>query len=198
MNNEIKKSDEGIIKESNELIIKELQTIISVSYIIAVGIGMMFLYKKYHNFEINIFDYADILDFLIAPFSDLKILVFSLSSIIFGMFIIRIDVYWKKNFPDSYSKMNFGLNKKKWFDTVRYIVYAITLLGYVHYAADIYGTETKEKIETQGKKIEIKFNDAEIKQGVLIGKTTDYIFLKTSENIVAIPIEATVKEIIIK
>ncbi len=68
---------EGIIKDKYEIVIKELQTIISILYIFAVGIGMLFNFQKFSEFGINIFEFADIFDFLIAPFSDFKILLFN-------------------------------------------------------------------------------------------------------------------------
>jgi len=57
-------------KTTYEIIIKELQTVITISYLFTVGIGMLFKYHKYDEFGINIFEYADVFDFLIAPFSD--------------------------------------------------------------------------------------------------------------------------------
>ena len=68
---------EGLIKDTYELIFKEIQTVITIFYILIVGIGMLFTYHKYSEFGINIFDYADVFDFLVAPFSDFKILLFS-------------------------------------------------------------------------------------------------------------------------
>jgi len=46
--------------------------------------------------------------------------------------------------------------------------------------------------------IGVKFNDGEVKKGVFIGKTTEYLFLRTKDKITAIPIKSTVKEIEIK
>ena len=194
----MKQTDEGIIKNSYEVIIGELQTLISISYIIAVGIGMLFSFQKYHRFGINIFDYADVFDFLIAPFSDLKVILFSFGSIFLGISLIRFDVYWKKKHPESYSKINMGMDKKKWFNPVRYTVYTILLLSYLYIASDGYGNSTKKQIETESKMIGVKFNDGEVKNGVFIGKTTEYLFLKTNEKITAIPIKSMVKEIEIK
>jgi hypothetical protein len=44
---------EGLIKDTYELIIKELQTVVTASYIIAVGIGMLLNYQKYSEFGIK-------------------------------------------------------------------------------------------------------------------------------------------------
>lgn len=62
------KMKEGLIKDTYKTVITEIQTILTISYIFAVGIGMLFTFQKYSEFGINIFDYADVFDFLIAPF----------------------------------------------------------------------------------------------------------------------------------
>ena len=100
---------EGLIKDAYEAMIKELQTILTIAYIFSVAIGMLFTYHKYKEFNINIFDYADILDFLIAPFSDFAILYFIIgSSILLGLLILG-DTYSKRNYPRAYSRFNFAL-----------------------------------------------------------------------------------------
>ena len=38
---------EGLIKDAYELVIKEIQTIITISYIVAFGIGMLFNFQKF-------------------------------------------------------------------------------------------------------------------------------------------------------
>lgn len=87
---------EGLIKDAYELIIKEIQTIITVSYIIAVAVGMLFNFQKYAEFDINIFDYGDVFDFLIAPFSDVYIILFATVSILIVYLLLIMDSYWKK------------------------------------------------------------------------------------------------------
>jgi len=84
---------EGLIKNAYEDIIKEIQTIITISYILAIGIGMLFNFQKFSEFGINIFDYADVFDFLIAPFSDFKILLFSLISISATFLLLKFDTF---------------------------------------------------------------------------------------------------------
>lgn len=55
--------EQGLIKDAYELILKEIQSIVTVLYILMVGLGMLFNYQKYSEFGINIFEYADIFDF---------------------------------------------------------------------------------------------------------------------------------------
>jgi len=189
--------NEGIIKDAYEAIIKEIQTILTLSYVIAVAIGMLFSYQKYAQFNINIFDYSDVFDFLIAPFSDFKILLFSIGSISIIFLFLLIDIFWKRKYPKSYSKASFGLDKKKWYDTFRYLTFTFGFVLYLFTAADIYGNYVRKEILNK-ESISIRFADNEIKTGKLIGKTKDTIFLLNGKKVKAIPITSLVKEIEVK
>ena len=188
---------EGIIKNAYELIIKELQTLITVFYILAVGIGMLFNYHKYIPYGINIFDYADVFDFLVAPFSDANLLYFALGSIAMILLFVWLDTLWKARSPESYSKANFGMDKKKWFQPFRFIVFSFCFLIYLYLGASFYGDFTSNMIEKQDP-VSIKMIDDEIKTGLLIGKVNDFLFLLKEENVEVIPISGTVKGIKIR
>lgn len=185
---------EGIIKDAYELVIKEIQTIISVSYIAAVGIGMLFNYQKFIQFRINIFDYADVFDFLISPFSDIKILSFTVISIILALLIVYLDVLWKKKFPKAYSRFNFRWDEKSWFTAMRLLSTGILIILYLIIASRQYGKISKEEVLNQSL-TKIRFSDNEIKKGKMIGKTNDVIFLLSGEKVEVIPITSLVKEI---
>ena len=191
------KMKEGLIKDTYETVIKEIQTILTVSYVLAVGIGMLFNFQKFSEFGINIFDYADVFDFLIAPFSDFKILLFTVVSLTVTYMIFRIDLFWKRKFPKSYSKQSFGWSKKTWYNSFRYISFTILFIFYLYIAANMYGRISKEQILNQSS-IEIRFSDNEIKKGKMIGKTKDVIFILSGEKVEAIPITSSVKEFEIK
>ena len=185
---------EGIIKDAYELIIKEIQTIISISYIFALGIGMLFNYRKYAEFGINIFDYADVFDFLISPFSDMKILSFTVISILLASLILYLDILWKRKFPEAYSRLNFGWDEKPWFVPMRYVSGAMLIVLYLIIASGIYGEISKKEVLQQAP-MEIRFSDDEIQRGQMIGKTNSVIFLLSNEKVKAIPITSLVKEI---
>lgn len=188
---------EGIIKDAYELVIKEVQTIISISYVAAVGIGMLFNYQKYILFGINIFDYADVFDFLISPFSDLKILSFTVVSILLALLIAYLDILWKKKFPEAYSRFNLGWDEKSWFTTLRVISTAILIVLYLIIASGVYGKISREEVLNQSL-TRIRFSDDEIKSGKMIGKTNDVVFLLSDKKVEAIPITSLVKEIEIR
>ena len=49
---------DGLIKDAYELVLKEIQSLVTVFYLLAVGLGMLFCYFRYTKFNINIFEYA--------------------------------------------------------------------------------------------------------------------------------------------
>jgi len=188
---------EGFIKDTSELILKEAQTVLTISYILIIGIGMLFTFQKYIEFGINIFDYADIFDFLIAPFSDLKILLFSTITFVLVLTFFKLDTRWKRKYPKIYSKLNFGCDKKSWFSVYRYSSFAVLFILYLYISADIYGTYTMNQIK-ENSPIKLKYSDNENINGIVIGKTKDILFLLQNEKVKAIPINSLVKEFEIK
>jgi hypothetical protein len=192
MNEERK--NEGLIKDSYELVIKEFQTVISVFYLVLVGIGMIFTFYKYSEFGINIFQYADAFDFLIAPFQDIFIIVFALLSTLIPYVLWRYDSYLKNNKPEIYSKYNFGLEKKSWFNALRVILYTSLFIYYLSIAGSKYGTYFKNKIQDQSS-LSVLLQDENVEQGKLIGKTKDIIFLLVDKKVIAIPINSSVTKI---
>ena len=188
---------EGLIKDTYELVLKEIQTIVTISYLLIVGIGMLFTYHKYSEFGINIFDYADVFEFLIAPFSDFKILFFSAITITLSFLLFKLDVVLRRKYPKTTSKMNMGLDKKSWYSTYRYFLVAFMFIYYLYLSADFYGKFTKKEIMGNSP-ITIKYSDSESINGIVIGKTKDIIFLLQNEKVKAIPINSNVKEFEIK
>ncbi len=185
---------EGIIKNAYELLIKELQTITTIFYILTVGIGMLFNYKKFAEFGINIFEYADVFDFLIAPFSDYKIILFAALSMVVPYLLYFFDKYYKKNHAEAYGKMSLGWDKKIWYQQLLKFAYIFLIIFYVYISAKIYGKVSKHQIIKQSP-IEVRFSDNEIKKGIMIGKTKDVVFLLIEDKVEAIPITSFVKEI---
>lgn len=188
---------EGLIKDTYELVLKEIQTVVTISYIIIVGIGMLFTFYKYSEFGINIFDYADVFDFLIAPFSDIKILLFSAITITLAYIIHKLDAVWQRKYPKTYTKLNFGWDKKSWYNIYRYSLFGLLFFYYLFISAYIYGKITMKQIK-EDSPITLKYSDNESIKGIVIGKTKDILFLLQNEKVKAIPIGTMVKEIEIK
>ena len=172
-----------------EPLIKDIQTVLSVSYVIAVGIGMLFNFKKFSAFGINIFEYADVLDFLVVPFSDVVILLFTLVSVVVAYFILKLDLYWERKFPKAYDRLSMGMNKKKWYGVMRYGSVALVLVTYLYISASTYAKLEKRSLKRQQESV-LRFMDNELLKGIIIGKTKDVLFLLSDDKIKAIPISA--------
>ncbi|WP_338792375.1 hypothetical protein V9L05_15445 [Bernardetia sp. Wsw4-3y2] len=194
---EVQTHNEGLIKDKYEALLKEAQSIISIFYILAVAIGMLFNYQKYSEFGINIFDYADIFEFLVAPFSDITILFFTFGSCLIAYFIYRFDLFIEKKYPKIYLQLVFGLNKKSYYNLYRYLSFIFLFLYYLYGSADFYGELAAEKTKEQTP-ISLRFVDNEVKKGIIIGNTKQVIFFLEGKKVKAIPFTALVKEFEIK
>lgn len=188
---------EGLIKDAYEIILKEIQTVITILYILMVGIGMLFNYKKYSRFEINIFDYADVFDFLVTPFQDTRIILASIFTLFFPIGIFWLGIYLKRQLPRFYSILNFGLAKKTWYRKTKLVLFVLILFYVLVETANGYGNHIKNQIHLS-QSVLVKYANDEFLEGKLIGKSKDVIFLYTENKVKIIPITSLVKEIEMK
>lgn len=187
--------EEGIIKDRTEAIIKELQTIISVFYILMVGIGMLFEYKRYVLFGINIFDYADVFDFLIAPFKSPRIFLFILLSLIIAYAVFKLDVFLQAKMPRFYRISSFGWDKKPWYPVFRYFSVTLVFITYVFLSSGISAKNYKSGFHKDANEIEVIYSDNSKMVGNMIGKTNETLFLLVDNRVKVVPINSLVKEI---
>lgn len=174
-----------------ENIFKETQSVITILYILAVGVGMLFSYQKYSEFGINIFDYAGVFEFLVAPFADYLILLFTVITFLLAYLLFRLDKLWKTKHPASYKKMNFGWERSG--RLLQQTSYAVMVIVYLYIAAGYYGELKREEIFQQPD-IELKYQDNSVTSGKLIGVTSNILFLYKVGQVKAIPLTALVKE----
>ncbi len=188
---------EGFIKDVYEILFKEIQSVLAITYVFMIGIGMLFNHQRYAEFGINIFQYSDVFDYLVAPFEDLRIIVFSIGTVLLVLFLFKFDEWWSTSFPKSYTILSFGLNKKSWHNKYRIIVFIFTGFVYLLIFAKMYGRETKLEVNKK-EAITITFADDKKETGILIGKTNQVLFLKKDETVLAIPYTSVVKAIEIR
>lgn len=185
-----------LAQEAVKLLLKQSQAILTIFYILLIAIGMVFKYQKYSHFGINIFQYADILDFLVAPFEDLTIIVFTLVSLSIPVFLFWLDIRWKKYKPVSYSKATLGLDKRSWYNSFRYFVFGISFIFYIIISGQYYGIAAKKSIDNQSG-IRVRYVDNEFEEGKMIGKTKDVLFMLRGDTVKVIPLNSLVKELIL-
>ncbi|MEQ9425907.1 MAG: hypothetical protein RJQ09_15895 [Cyclobacteriaceae bacterium] len=177
-----------------EVFFKDVQALVTISYLLMVGIGMLFNHQKYAEFGINIFQYADVFDFLIAPFEDYVIILLALGSTLIPFVLYRLDDYFKLKFPKFYSIISFKLDQFAWFDRTRYVGFAVLVVFYVFLAADRFGDLSKTRINESGN-VQLRFADNEIITGRLIGKTQETMFLLIEDKVKIVPLTSLVKDI---
>jgi hypothetical protein len=185
---------EGLIKDAYELILKEIQTIITILYLLMVGIGMLLNFKKYDRFGINIFEYADVFDFLVAPFEDMRIIMVSIIGLSFPIGFYWLGILLKKYLPKFYAIINFGFANKQWFRKLKLGLFSVLLLYFLVETANGYANYSKNYIHLKPS-ISIQFINGDLLEGKPIGKSKEVIFLYTEKKVKIIPITSVVKEI---
>lgn len=174
------------------------QAYITIGYLTIVIIGMMFDYHYYQKFNINIFEYADVLDFLLAPVKSVQLMLFALGTFAFVWIWFRVDKRWSERNPQSYKKFNFGMSAG-FAIKYRPFIFVFVSVAYFFFASVLYGNRMFENFQKEADLIEVVYeSDQRVIKGKLIGKNTDYIFLETREKVIkAIPVNSDVQEIII-
>jgi hypothetical protein len=184
--------EEGLIKDRYEPIIREAQTILTLSYAFMIGIGMLFQYQKYSHFSINIFDYADILDFFVAPFADRAVFVFALLATLFPIVTFRFDNWWRRKSPKTYSWAWLRMDTRSWFERVRLLSFLFLFPYFLYFMALSYGDMREHSIR-DSIPYELVFLDGQVVEGAFIGKTSDVLFLEVNGKTKIYPFSATVR-----
>lgn len=178
--------------------ILDSQAYITLGYLTVVIIGMMFDFDYYNRFGINIFEYADVLDFLLAPVKNVQLMLFAIATFAIVYTFFLLDNLWQRKWPNTYKRFNFGATEgfsKKY----RPYLFSLTLILYFYIASGVYGEKMYENYQSGSESIEIVYDSNQrVIQGKLIGKNTDYIFMESPEGTIkAIPVASDVQEIII-
>ena len=186
---------------------KTIRTIVVALYGFAIIMGMIFSSAKYQAYDINIFEFADILDFLVYPFLDIKsVAYYGFLPIIILFLFYSFDRYLLKNHTDFYSKYLTPKFFRKYLETSWYAksqkttLLTIPVYLVVNYFL-YYAMHSNEPEYTLYRPMEIKMQNGEIKKGFLLGKVKDVIFLinidsiSKAKDVSIIPYQENVTEI---
>lgn len=173
----------------------DFQGYLTLSYLGTVAVGMMFDHHYYANFAIDIFEYSDILDFLLTPARNLEVVLFVVATLGIVYLLFRLDNIWEDRFPKSYKLLNFS----KWQKKSKPLLYSVSVVLYLLIAASLYGEQKYERFLNDPTPVSLTFEGGNrTVSGNLIGKNKDYLFLQTPDSTIkAIPINADVQEIVI-
>ena len=181
------------MKQEKDMLSK-IQGIIPLAYAIMVAIGMLFEYHRYKIFGINIFQYADIFDFLIAPFKDFNI-IGTLLLIIFSLSLGHILDKFMKRWPKFYYMANFGITKKSWYNNYVKASFVLIFIILLFYASDKLAQSNYKQVIFNKNEVQVIYADNEVIKGSLIGKTKEVVFIFKNENVTVIPSTSFIKKI---
>ena len=178
------------------VLLKQAQTVVTFVYLIMVGVGMLYYHQKYSEFDINIFQYADIFYFLVAPFEDVFIFFLCAVAVILFFMGYAFDGFIQRKMPRFYTAMYLGANKQSWFKKAQAISWPVTFVLLLVIYSEVYG-ERARRIVLESSPISITFADSQKMSGQMIGKTDGTLFLLHGTEVKAIPLNSEVKEITI-
>jgi hypothetical protein len=188
-----------IFKAVQDFLKQDFNTSISAGYICLVVIGMLFQAFLYLLFNINIVQYSDISDFLLAPFRDPKILIFTGISV-FLIFCFTIFDNWLSDvFPRFYDLMFMGIDRTKYEAWYSIKGATLVIVAYIMLAAYFYGVWESEAIrKTMDSKTQLTFKDNKFEATdtlIYIGKTNGYVFLynRTKKQTDVVPMNDVLK-----
>jgi len=175
-------------------ILENLQAILSTGYLSMILLGITFTGTRYSQFRINIFSYSEALDFLIAPFKDIQIVIYSLVPILITYIFLQFDKALKTKYPKVYSIIYLGTDKKSWFKKAWIFQWTIFLVIYTLLASSIYAGNFKKNFANTAQNVVIEFEGKQFVNGRMIGSNPNFIFIQDTSNAnLIIPINSTVK-----
>lgn len=195
------KENEGLVPNWVEDVLREIQGVLAISYVLLIIIGMINETVYFGMFGINIFEYSQVFDFMIAPFKQVEYLIFL--AITFGITLLTyyVDIKVSQAFPKFYNWSSFGMGKEKWYGAFRVISVLFVFFGLLFAYASFIGENKKQAVyEATIFDTEIVLGETErMIQGNKIGANSNYLFLLDEQRqIQVIPIHSTVLQITVK
>jgi hypothetical protein len=180
--------------------IRGIQDVFSLGYLLLILLGMLHEFLFFRKFGLNVFDYYDIIDFLLVPLKNAFILLFFVSLILLSLFLIALDEYWERKHPSSYRMVSFGLNTRPWWPLWRQIQFVLIVLLYTWFAAKGYAHVKHELIlqRPENRQITIDFlgegPEKDMHNATKIGQNKDFLFIlpDSSNRVLAIPLNSNI------
>ena len=194
--------DEGIIRDKYEVTIRELQTVLASGYLCLIIIGMIYEAAFYQPFGINIFEYAEILDFLLVPFRRPVTLLLLLGIIMLFYAMYYLDIISERKFPKLFRIMYLGLSShttKGFINTYRIVSYIVGLVVCIGLSGLLLGEKTHEQLINERHPdiiIQYTTSNKSVFRGKKIGKNGSYLFvMDLQDKVRIIPIDSHIQEI---
>ncbi len=167
-----------------QLFFKEPQRFLGIAYLLLILLGMLQEGVYYSTFKINIFEYSEVFDFLMAPFRH-SISIVILCFLFFVSYALYLfDLFLQKNHPRIHDILNWRVNKKEWFQAYRIAAFSFFFLSFLFYYFMYNSNKQKNNLlakETTNVKIVFDSQQNNYLVANKIGATTNYIFILDKE-----------------
>jgi len=171
-------------------LLHDTQAMLTLSYGVLILLGGVFDYLYYQKFGIDILNYSSIFDLLVEPFRKPTILLFFSGTVFFLWLIYLFDQWWQRKYPNSYSKLRFGTDKKAWYPAYRFVIFFAVFLYYIFIAASVNAAYQENVWRKGAQSIRFCFNSSDCFHGKLIGTNSNFCFVQVEDKIQIIPINS--------
>ncbi|UYW00937.1 hypothetical protein K5I29_10575 [Flavobacterium agricola] len=179
-----------VMKKSNNSLLDRLnepQILFTILYVVAIAIGMIFNFAKYKAFHVNIFDYCDITDFILFPFSDFKIILFTLVIAILCLILYYVDLRLRDYFPNFFKK---SFVSQAQYKTISFCISICMFVLFIFIVSQKYSKNFYNNIEL-AEDLTI-YTKTETFKGKYIGKTSDVLFMYQNRELKIFPITSNI------
>jgi hypothetical protein len=168
---------------------KEPGHALTFGYIMLIAIGLFFDFSYYYALKINVIQFVELDDLLLAPIQDVWILVTVFAFCLFVYGIIEWDIWWRKTNPKSYLKWNTWSGNKDPFSEKamrrRSFLFPLMFIFYIVLGANTYGVLKAKRVKKgQTDKVHLTIKDMPTdslanknKPVFFIGKTKSFVFV---------------------
>ena len=176
---------ENPIKKLYKYFQQEPGQALTFGYVLLISIGTLFSFTYYRIFKINVLQFAELDDLLLAPIQDMGVLLTVFAFCVFVYYLIELNIWWRATYPNSYRRFSFmkdpfsEVNTKK-LQSASVLLFPIYILN----AALFYGIwQAKIVKRGESKKIVLEMkstisaDSTKAKPLFFIGKTKAYYFV---------------------
>lgn len=184
-----------ILGMSKELFRQHPALIVSLGYIITSLIGMMFSWQFFKNFDVNIFDYAEITDFLMAALREPMSIVLALGGVLVTLLVwmwSSVELRWFQKHPPTWRISKAYSRWSRW-GMQSTSTHLFVIVAYAFLFIEFYVAHQVDRIRAgEGDRIRIEQDSEADMSALLVGSTSKFLLVATGpdSNVVILPHES--------
>jgi len=190
----------GLPDKIGDFLSKDLSLTLSLAYVALVGIGMLFSYQYYANWGIDIFQFAGLSDFLLAPFRDMLVFFFATISVWISYLFILASRKLDRKFPHLAKFWNLGISvdSKKYNQYMNFNLLA-GIVVYLYLSSQGFSILRKNNFRKHPERyrVEIEQDDHSVQAYLLLGLTEEFALVlnEKDQKVSALPLDGGIRSI---